>query len=32
MSNSTRVRLQATTAVIGLSSLILAMGAPWKFG
>lgn len=31
MSNATKLRLQATTAVVGLSGLILAMGAPWKF-
>jgi hypothetical protein len=32
MSNANKLRLHATTAMVGLSSLILAMGAPWKFG
>ena len=32
MSNTTKIRVHATTAMIGFSSLILAMGAPWKFG
>lgn len=32
MSEVNKMRVQATTAVIGLSCLVLAMGAPWKFG
>lgn len=31
MSNTMKVRLHATTVMVGLSSLILTMGAPWKF-
>ena len=31
MNSVTKIRLHATTAVVGISSLILAMGAPWKF-
>ncbi len=31
MSNLTKARLYATTAVVGLSGLITVMGAPWKF-
>lgn len=31
MSNSMKVRLHATTAMIGISGLVLTMGAPWKF-
>ena len=31
MSNSMKIRVHATTAMIGLSTLVLTMGAPWKF-
>lgn len=31
MSNTNKIRLHTTTVMIGFSSLILAMGAPWKF-
>ncbi len=30
MSNTTKARLYATTAVVGITGLITVMGAPWK--
>jgi hypothetical protein len=32
MSKTMKLRVQATTVMVGLSSVILTMGAPWKFG
>lgn len=31
MSTQTRARLYATTTIVGLSAVISAMGAPWKW-
>lgn len=32
MNARTRARLYTTTTVIGLSTVITVMGAPWKWG
>ncbi len=31
MSTTTKARIYATTAIVGISGLITVMGAPWKF-